>query len=472
MTSYLLCFTGVGSAAGRVPPAHLVRMNLCYCLWHAAKQVCRSYLYHADRSYALVLGRPNAIQDDYTSTLPPLNVEDDATLNHIQCPPPLSTPTRMTFVILRHTLASIIGRMVHHFQQVKRRSGYSDVLELDKELMRFVGTLPPHYSMEPDTSLDHTLTFLPVHRCLLITEILFVRISLHRPYLLRRLNSDRYVHSRKACFASALQDFRVRQAFRAAIPSDSSPASHSNAYREFQTAMIAGIYLVLEPSGPDANLMHIIMDTFMADHEGLPELDDTTRRELKIIEFLKAKVHASGRMEGMSGNPRQENHATMEAHLLLGLQHGGSRPGTSRHDSSSSMQGGRSSYPGMNISPTLGPSHHSPSPPLTFVQPPPAMPTLSTSYGLQMDPFSGRSPTSNSPGGEEDSAAQSLLDHWCNTVNGAIDGLNTPGVLSDPTLGWMPPAVPGFVGEQTYELDGSDWNYWDALVNQIRGPVS
>lgn len=422
-----------------------------------------------------MLGRPNAIQDDYTSTLPPLNVEDDNNLIMVRSPPPLSTPTRMTFVILRHALASIMGRMVHHFQQVRHRSQYSDVLELDKDLMRFVGALPPHYSMEPDTSLDHTLTYLPVHRCLLITEILFVRISLHRPYLLRRLNSDRYLHSRKACFASALQDFRVRQSFRAAMPADMSPASHSNAYREFQTAMIAGIYLVLEPSGPDANIMHTILDTFMADHDGIIELDETTRRELKIIEFLKAKAHAA-RPDLQSAN-HQESHLrtpTTEAHLLLGLQQG-TRPGTSRHGSTSSMHGGQPTHsPNNNISPTLAPvqNGNSPSPPLMYTATlPGGIPMQGIQYGMPgLDLFpTSRSPTNGSPH-DEDTAAQSLLDHWCNTVHGSIDGLNTPGA---ETM-WMPPPVSGAgsVGEQSYELDGSDWNYWEALVNQIRGPGS
>jgi hypothetical protein len=414
----------------------------------------------------LVLGRPTAIQDDYTSTLAPLNVEDDMNLAMVHSPPPLSTPTRMTFVILRHALASIIGRMVHHFQQVRRPSHYSDVLELDKELMRFVGSLPPHYSMEPDTSLDQSLPYLPVHRCLLITEILFVRISLHRPYLLRRLNSDRYLHSRKACFASALQDFRVRQTFRAAMPTDASPASHSNAYREFQTSMIAGIYLVLDPNGPDASTMYAILDQFMADHQGLPELDDTTRRELNIIEFLKAKVQSGG--PGRTGR-RKESHLrtpTMEAHLLLGLQQGQSRPSTSRHSSSQSMHNGQPGLSRGSHSPGMHPmaGNGTPSPPLPYASGP--------AFGYNMpgtDAFPMLSPTSASPIADEEGAAQSLLDHWCNTVNGTIDG--TPAA-NDP-LGWMQSAaVPNILNDQSYELDGSDWNYWEALVNQIRGPVS
>jgi hypothetical protein len=60
----------------------------------------------------MVLGRPYAIQDEYSTTLPPNNYEDLSTLPTNPTAPPLSTPTRMTFVILRHGLAYLIGKMV------------------------------------------------------------------------------------------------------------------------------------------------------------------------------------------------------------------------------------------------------------------------------------------------------------------------------------------------------------------------
>ena len=60
----------------------------------------------------MVLGRPYAIQDEYTTTLPPLNIEDLSCLSPATNYPPLSVPTRMTFVILRQGLAYLIGKMV------------------------------------------------------------------------------------------------------------------------------------------------------------------------------------------------------------------------------------------------------------------------------------------------------------------------------------------------------------------------
>ncbi|KAF9485306.1 hypothetical protein BDN70DRAFT_871332 [Pholiota conissans] len=419
-----------------------------------------SYLYHADRSYALVLGRPNSIQDDYTSTLPPSNT--DAELPSAQSVEvfPLSRPTPMTFVILRHQLAEIIGRMVHHFQQVREKSHYSEVIALDDDLLKFINNLPPHFSTQPDTSLDHTLTFIPVHRFLLITEILFVRISLHRPYMLRRLNSDRYARSRNACFDSAIMDFSVRQAFRDTMPKETQD-SLSNAYREFQTAMISGIYFVLEPNGPLSNKMHDILDGFMKDHEGMGDMDETTRRELKTIEFLKGKasqVEVQGIHSRRSSKIRDSfsNRPEQQAQILLSLQ----QPVTS---------------PSSKTYPTFSTSPRSPvlsQPGTASLMQSPTMQRLQHSADQLHSPT-----TSGSPHADDESPAQSLLDTWCHTISNAP--LDISGSISWGGSGGT--EISGWAGitqsasnpdpRLLSGLDGSDYSYWEALVNQIhRGP--
>ncbi|KAF8897583.1 fungal-specific transcription factor domain-containing protein [Infundibulicybe gibba] len=427
-----------------------------------------SYLYHADRSYAMVLGRPNSIQDDYTSTKPPSNIDDDSGPPQIQ-DNSLSSPTSMTFVILRHRLAAIIGRIVHHFQQVRERSSYSEVVALDDELLKFVTNLPPHFSLIPDKSLDETSKYIPVHRFLLITEILFVRISLHRPYILRRLNSDRYSRSRAACFESAIKDFEVRQAFREVVPKETRD-SLSNAYREFQTAMISGIYFILEPAGRDAEAMHSILDGFMKDHEGMREMDETTRRELRTIEFLRSKA---SQIETHNSNPgpstitsdigSKDNEPEHPAHLLLGLQQ--SAPATAP---------GRT-FPSLttitnNISPQ--------SPRMAYSQPNHAQsPTFQRLHQTSQNDFANSPTGTGSPNTEDESTAQSLLDHWCNTVSNApIDattgGISWGGPAGADFSGWVSGAVTtSSTDARILGLDGSDWNYWEALVNQIqRGP--
>ncbi|KAH0840133.1 hypothetical protein J3R83DRAFT_1110 [Lanmaoa asiatica] len=421
-----------------------------------------SYLYHADRSYALVLGRPNAIQDDYTCTLPPLNIDDDFSLTTIRNPPPLTSPTGMTFVILRHQLASIIGRMVHHFQQVNIPSHYSDVLALDDELLKFVSALPPHFALEPDTSLDENMQFLPVHRFLLTTEILFVRISLHRPYLLRKLSSDRYLRSRIACFESSIKDFEVRKAFRETIPKETRESLH-NAYREFQTAMISGIYLVLHPRGKDAGMMHTILDEFLKDHEGVREMDETTRRELKIIEFLKSR--ALQMAESIGQNADQDSRTMIDSQLSSVTP---TTPAISHH--------GKSPFSSI-LATTSGSTSPRLYPPSPFTQTP-AIHRLQQS--VSTDGSLSSPAGTNSPSGEEESVAQSLLDHWCSTFNdGTVDGptgmpaLSWGGPGGADFSGWVGAGanVPPLIDPNLIPTSDGDWNYWENLVNRIKtGP--
>lgn len=417
-----------------------------------------------------MLGRPHAIQDDYTCTLPPLNIDEDFAPAAIDSPPPLSTPTQMTFVVLRHQLASIIGRMVHHFQKVRTPSHYTDVLALDDELTKFIHNLPPHFALEPDTSLDETKKFIPVHRFLLITETLFVRICLHRPYLLRRLSCDRYLRSRKACFESAIMDFQVRRAFRESVSTETRESLH-NAYREFQTPMISGIYLVLYPHGKHAETMHNILDVFLKDHEGVREMDETTRRELKIIEFLKTR--ALQLAETTPETADADSPPTPDPQLASNMVLTNARTSLVQPAFPSPL----SVTTGTAASPQLSSSIPYPNSP--FAQSP-AIQRLQQS-GVT-DVALGSPAGSGSPSGEDESTAQSLLDHWCSTFNdGAVDGSTGMPALSwgspggTDFTGWIgvgasvPPAIdPSLIPC----INGSDWSYWDTLVSQIKaGPM-
>ncbi|KAH8830529.1 fungal-specific transcription factor domain-containing protein [Flagelloscypha sp. PMI_526] len=455
------------------------RMGMDPCEVEYRRQIW-SYLYHADRSYSLVLGRPTSIQDYYTSTQPPSNIDMPQTTapcgsSRVLQPLPLSTPTPFTFVILRHQLATIIGKITHHFQQMPGVGSYNEVISLEEELVRFVQNLPPYFAMDPDTSLDSQYPFIPVHRFLLVTEVLFVRTSLHRPYLLRRSSpkkmsrsgpgatENRYSRSRTACFESALQDFQVRQAYRSNHSLDSQRAL-GNAYREFQMAMIAGIYLVLEQKGRYKNDMKQILERFVQDsheREGQTseEMDETTRREVKIIEFLLTKADRmaanvrtpSPPEEGSLDSPLTDGKPESHAQLLLNL-------------------------------------HQAKSPPIppnpTSLFPLPSITVPASISG--MEPTSPTFTSGGSPStSDEDSTAQFLLDNWCNSMNGVDYGYgNGNGFPSLQTMGggWdaagdmtfgtssLGPALsttsaaPTVVGGAA---DGADYNYWEALLRSI-----
>ncbi|KZW04224.1 hypothetical protein EXIGLDRAFT_828140 [Exidia glandulosa HHB12029] len=437
-----------------------------------------SYLYHADRTYSLILGRPYCVQDEYTTTQPPSNIEESM-FNPDLAPGqelPLTTPTQSTYLILRHKLSYYVGLVVHHFQQVRKPSHYSEVMALDEEICKFTASLPPHFAMEPDTSLDATHEFLVVHRFIIITEIFFVRIALHRPYVLRRLESERYAQSRRICFDQAIKDFQFRHNFKQSVSRDVI-ASLGWAYREFQSAMISGIALVLDPHSPNAEILHTILDSFLADREGIIESrDPTSRREVRIIRFLKNKALSvrDGQTSVMQIDPALE--AKQHADLLLGLQQGGApgfMPAPMAANNALVAQVPASPFTALSMTPVNGAAMAASSPPFfnALRSPPFHMGSRSDGAG---------SHNTGSPIDDE-SAAQRLFDRWCNTMGGDSYGQFTDPVLS----GWQSGQEPfsAFVSQpfvmdpepRPVVSDGEGDGFWESLVSQIRpeanGPV-
>lgn len=385
---------------------------------------------------------------------------------------PLTQPTRVTFLILRHQLAEIMGRMSDFFQNVHSPRHYADVLALDDELLKYKQSLPPFFSLDPDNSYDQSHPYIPLQRFLLVTEFLFVRISLHRPYLLRKLHSNKYARSRSACFECALKDYEIRQEYFTAI-SRTGRDPVASAYREFQAAMIAGIYLVLYPKGKDAEKMHAVLDTFLERHERIPEMDDITRREMNIIEFLKSRsFQSAGTPENTTEQrPAQETRAP---------QASGPGPSHLRAVAPRPPQNPPPVFTGPSFA-SLASLPVTASPQTNYAQTSRPSPVQQVQH-LQSEGASQSN--SGSPGGDEDSTAQSLLDQWCNIFSGgpAVDDVPagtglpwaTPGLGDVP--GWTgvnPVTTSPLVGSDALpNVDGSDWSYWETLVNQIRSGQS
>jgi len=206
--------------------------------------------------------------------------------------------------------------------------------------------------------------------------------------------------------------------------------------------------------------MHSILDGFMKDHEGMREMDETTRRELKTIEFLKSKAS----LVEIHGVPSRRtsklhNRAEQRAQLLLSLQQPVSSPS------------GKSLPSFSNSSPRSPPLPHSSGPALQS-------PTMQRLQHPAHSDHIHSPTTSGSPHADDESPAQSLLDTWCHTISNAPLDMST-GVISwggsggTEMSGWagITQSVTNPDPRLLSGLDGSDYSYWEALVNQIhRGP--
>ncbi|KAK4688108.1 hypothetical protein P7C73_g1993, partial [Tremellales sp. Uapishka_1] len=367
----------------------------------------------------LVLGRPPSISDSYSDTQPPSNLEmsdfvhPSVTFPRIR---PLSEPTTSTFLILRGRMANICGRIVHHFQKLDEPAQYADVEKLQQELDLLVAQLPPHFRMiGPDKSLDKTLFWLPLHRYMLLTEITATTIILHRPWLLRRLSSDRYAASRTACFESVKLDFQIREDSKRDIP-DLDLYGIGGHSKMFNSTMIAGISAIIDPRGPDAVQMRRILTTFLEQHpwQEVAELDETTRKEVSIIHTLSRRA---AQLFEYSLSPAELNATDKDnVGLLLALRQSG----------------------GSGIPP--------PPPPLQTPQSGGnwAKPT-STNAPNQPFQWSGamQSPTSS---GHEDDHSQRLLDHWLNSNSALTIGSTRAASSTDAYIPNLPAGPNSFGG--------------------------
>ncbi|TXT15682.1 hypothetical protein VHUM_00185 [Vanrija humicola] len=243
-----------------------------------------SYLCHADATFSCLLNRPPSIDPVFNDTKLPSNINLSALVDESSLVPgkPMSETTDATYLILRRQLADIVRQIVRNFQRVDRDPTYDDVLALDAKLNQLRKDLPPQFRLDnPDTSQDKDFWYLPIHRYYIQTEILHYTIILHRPWFLRDLKSDRYSISRQACTEATRADFAMRSHFRDDVP-DFFETLRGGSLRQFMPAMIAGISILLEPSGEYADIHRQIVDRFLEDHDK-NRPDGYSREEVEIV---------------------------------------------------------------------------------------------------------------------------------------------------------------------------------------------
>ncbi|KAG8727926.1 hypothetical protein FRC10_005463, partial [Ceratobasidium sp. 414] len=178
-------------------------------------------------------------------------------------------PTRWTFIALRHRLAHITARVIEHFRDLAEwlERGQTDRSK-DHEATNGTKEAAEETSQSPKNGQPTDLgeepgvyPFLALHRFMINTKIQYVRIALHRPYVLR--NGEKYDPSRAACFDAARIDQRCRDVFRREVvwPDNRARRDHMGGlYRLFNLTMILGIALLLDPAGPKAAELHGYLD--------------------------------------------------------------------------------------------------------------------------------------------------------------------------------------------------------------------
>ena len=215
-----------------------------------------------------------------------------------------------------------MGRIAYHTFAVSLPD-YSIVLGLDRELIAWRDAVPNFFALiNPDTSMDKQHPYLFVQRHLLASEWYYTRITLNRPYLLRRKPQDgRYTYSKKAAIESATADLLNRRAF---VMAKGNLVVNSGGYRVLNSYMVLGVTIKLDPQSPQADeLRHLLnlVSGRVPDAEGQIS-EPLVKEELAIVEFLTAKPHSSSKQQAAAGRQNRGNgngEDQTPVDLLLGL---------------------------------------------------------------------------------------------------------------------------------------------------------
>ncbi|CAD6577076.1 MAG: hypothetical protein TREMPRED_001854 [Tremellales sp. Tagirdzhanova-0007] len=277
-------------------------------------------LYHLDRTISLLVGRPASISDAHTDTRMPANLDDEELEGDFDpAGHPMTQPTVYTYVVVRHKLAEIMGRIAYHTFAIQLPE-YSTVLNLDRELLLWRESLPAFLSISnPDTSLDSKYSYLLTQRHLLACEWFYTRITLNRPYLLRRKPHDgRYSYSKDAAIESATADLLSRRDF---VMAKGHIILASGGYRVLNSYMVLGVTIKLDPDSPQADELRVLLNIVSGrapDSQGRVS-EPLIKEELAIVEFLTAKSSKSKTSQFPTARREQAQDDQTPVGLLLGL---------------------------------------------------------------------------------------------------------------------------------------------------------
>ncbi|CAO1613015.1 unnamed protein product [Jaminaea pallidilutea] len=318
-----------------------------------------SMVQFSDLVLAMTLGRPPVSDLDrvFTDTeLPTLRglkhwwpAPPDELENHPKAKAGEPSPSIYMHTLNRTDTAKVTSRIVEVYQKLEPHH-YSDITSIDAEILEIREKLPYYYqvavtqdgNVEYDRSLDEEYSTLPVHRFLIHTQLFFLRISLHRSYLLRSgakgSSGQRFAPSRRACIESAMDDLAVRTEFVRYLQQkygvDGIPLYyyiHIGTYAWFNSLLIASVAALLDPDMPELPKLREQLQRFFHSNEikkqGLYKAHNEVRDEVRDREatILAMFLKAIDRAQAARAEAKQKQGNTKE-----------------RKESSPTAKGGRS----------------------------------------------------------------------------------------------------------------------------------
>ncbi|KAJ2981986.1 hypothetical protein NQ176_g1678 [Zarea fungicola] len=258
-----------------------------------------SNLYILDRTTSMAIGRPYTINDRQCiqSKLSNIWLDDMvAEQAEVAQPLPLDQPTPSLYYVYQQQLAFLIGNISDECFNLSPTSSYdryNRVMHFEKLLQDWKETLPTYFRLEnPVCALDNEYPYLPWHRLWLHAAYHFVRVILHRAYVLLPSITDQYAYSREACITSACADLKSRLAMRNPSMADRIRFNVS-AHSLTTSALVLGVIAVREPRSQRTAAILEDLQAFCGKQKSDRWVNEFELAEIHVVELCIARVKKS-----------------------------------------------------------------------------------------------------------------------------------------------------------------------------------
>lgn len=167
-----------------------------------------TFVRQADLMFSFQFGLPSMIRSDYIDTEIPRNLYDDELQEDMkELPPsrPESEVTPMSYMVAKARVTFCFGKIVDRIQSIAYPPSYDEVMKLDGELREARESVPQHLKMRSVQDSAQDPANLIMERYGLELIYLKSQCVLHRKFIARGRDSQRYAYSRRACIDASME---------------------------------------------------------------------------------------------------------------------------------------------------------------------------------------------------------------------------------------------------------------------------
>lgn len=165
----------------------------------------------ADLVFSFQIGLPSMIRVGDSDTELPRNIFDlefDEETKVLPASRPATEVTPISYIIAKASIAAVFGKVTECLHSLHACT-YEEILELDQNLREARAAFPPHLRLvSVEESLLHTGPVVVMQRFNLSILYHKGQCVLHRKFLARARENNRYAHSRRTCVDSSMELLR------------------------------------------------------------------------------------------------------------------------------------------------------------------------------------------------------------------------------------------------------------------------